>query len=303
MAVGPVATPVEGDQTGASTVTTEATTSDTPTAMPSLSEAEGFHPSEEAPATETPAEEATPTTDALPAEEAPAEITDVFYDASKVPDHLKPSFTEMQKAWTQKTQEIAPWKGLSKYGQAEEISTFLENLQTEEGALGLFLDMADKLGIPRDSLAELANKQVSTDSSVDEDEDAPMTRAEFRAWQQAQEEAKWTQEAESAKAQANREIDEAIAEFGITDPDELQAVYSYAATHPVELGHKERIRLGIEQMNAFVARKAGSKPPPAATQLPVDLEGEGARGGAAAEPPKTLEEAKKQALARSSVWS
>lgn len=265
------------------------------TVQPNGTEVEGQEPQTEATAeattTEAPPETAAPET---PAEE-------IFYDATLVPDHLRPSYQKMQAAYTQKTQEIAPWRKLQKYGSADEVAEFLEELQTEEGAHRLFLDMAEQLGISREQLAALVTGQESTETptpparqtptQTEPDPDKPLTWADY---QRIQEEAAEKQRYERDQA----EIDAAIKELQVPD-EALRAVYGFAAKYPQSLGQRERIKRGWEDFNKFLDSRVAATQEERQRKLdqtPADLGGGGAPNSQS-EPPADLAEAKRRALA------
>lgn len=181
----------------------------------------------------------------------------VFYDATRVPAELQPSFREMQAAWTKKSQEAADalrWhKSFSEsYGDIEEVSGFLDTLRDPDGLYSFVQTLAQELGITPaqaeqaiEQAQEIGNNQNPQGSANSpqnpNDLNRPMTVQEFMQWQQQQEQ-------KEVQRREDVEIDRMLQ--GLEIPESLKGqeqefsyhVLAQANRLPAHLGYAERIK-------------------------------------------------------------
>lgn len=221
-----------------------------------------------------------------------------FFDASKVPAELQPSFKEMQGAWTKKMQGLGDINSaIEAFGGIEEAAPFINQFTTPEGTLAWFKHIASQIG--PEAAVELLGYEVKgeedhyQDSEDDDDEsfDAPMTRAEFLEWQQSQE----TQRQEEIE---DKQLNELFSSMGITDDNERYFIANAALKHPVHFGLEKRLQLGKQEHEAYLTGKLDSR---VAQQREAAQDGVGSLSGGTpssdtSSMPKTFAEARVAAM-------
>lgn len=232
-------------------------------------------------------------------EQTQATEEEVFFDANMVPEPLRESYRQMQGAFTKKTQEIAPWRGLSKYGTADELGEFLEGLQSQEGLLGFWFDVADRLGLDREDLTalmagggeeeNLLDENTFGTEEVEDGDDPPLTRSQFEQWLRSQ-------EATRVEAEEDRLVQDTLEELGVK-PEEERFVLAAAMQYPQNLGYTERLRRGYADFQEFTKNAISSAQQTRQEQLnnvPDDLGGE--PGAEAPDGPQDFNEARRAAM-------
>lgn len=182
-----------------------------------------------------------------------------FFDAKDVPEELKPTFVKMQGAWTKKTQALGDLtKIVDQLGGAETVSGFLSRISTDDGVLGWWKDVADRIGTDKaaemlgiNGMAPKANKDDPAPKGGKVESELPegvMTKAEWNTY--------LAEQAEAQKVEATkREIDSAFEEIKVAKKDR-EIVRLFAGQTPAYLPLAERIRRGNEDYQVYLKEKA-----------------------------------------------
>jgi len=237
-----------------------------------------------------------------PGDETPQPEEDLFYDATKVPEALQPTFRDMQAAWTKKTQDAAAsLKRFEDYGSVDEVASFLDQFQSTDGVLAWWFNIADQLGVPREALGRLLKGGTSPEGGEpDEDEDL-LDPSEKRIRQLEQQLQGLTQAQQQSltqqqEAQEAAEVDSALKEYEVTE-EEADIVLLHAFRQPAHLGYRERIKRGVESARGSldqVVQKRAAASKEKRDALPTKLGG--TLPTTSAEAPKTFAEARKRSL-------
>lgn len=235
-----------------------------------------------------------------PANQPAQQQEETFFDASKVPPQLQPSFREMQAAWTKKVEaakEETKW--LDAYGVSrEQLRSFLDQINHPQGLRSWWEGIAQQYGLSPAQLQSMLNggqphgnqngyqqpqpaqQQVQQQPQYQDPSQRPMTIAEFQAFQQQQ------QFAAQAAAE-DREVETALKELKVPEAA-TQMVLGAAMAQPQWLGYTERIKRGLDQYNQMVNQALASSPKGPGAPKPM--------GGTIPNPtgpaPKNLDEAK-----------
>lgn len=202
-----------------------------------------------------------------------------FFDATKVPAELQPTFKEMQAAWTKKTQGLGEaYNVFEELGGIEEAVPFIKQFTSPEGTIAWFKHIASEIGT--DAAAQLLGIEFEDeayddsdfgydDEELDDDFDQPMTRAEFLEWQEAQ------------QAQKRAEVEDAqlaalFDTLGINDDSERYFVANAALKHPVHLGMEERLRRGASDHQKYLDAKLEAR---SKQRQEIEANGVGGLGG------------------------
>lgn len=211
-----------------------------------------------------------------------------FYDASKVPAELQPTFKELQAAFTKKTQEVAPWRKLQDLGMtADEAYQAIADMKNPDKTIDNWIAMSRQVGLSDEQIIALFQdeQEVVTPANVQQPESGPdsryMTVEQFQSWQ-------YQQEQDKAMATENKKIADTIKRLEI--PAEIEHLAIAAALkQPEHLDSARRLELGWDSIKkwkeaeiASVRSKdeindartpaplGGGAPPMASTDAPKD---------------------------------
>lgn len=248
-------------------------------------------------------------TEAPEAEQTPEQEVAAFYDATKVPEALQPSFKEMQAAWTKKNQEFTPYRDFEKsYGKLDEVKAVMDQLRDPQGVLNWWVGVAQELGVSQEKLSALfAQAQEATPvapagtpaapagAANPNDPNRPMTLAEFQGWQAAQQQAQYQAQVQSSE---DAQVENALTQLKVA-PEARQFVLVAAQQQPANLGYGERIRRGYEQYQSHLDGYMQSKQAAAAANASAPRGLAGAMPGAGGSPagPRNFKDALKGAEA------
>lgn len=193
-----------------------------------------------------------------------------FFDINQIPEEdrekLAPSFKAMQGAWTKKTQELAKTKQslgdlttiVEQLGGPETVSGFLSRISTDDGVLGWWKDVAERIG-PERAIEMLGINGTAPKATKDDpgpkggkvESELPegvLTKAEWNAY--------LAEQAEAQKVEATkREIDSAFETIKVPAKDR-EIVRLFAGETPAYLPLAERIRRGNENYQTYLQEKA-----------------------------------------------
>lgn len=214
----------------------------------------------------------------------------------------EPESEEEPEAAPEEAEEAPQVKAPEKGGKdldPEVVQTALalyEAVQEPEGLVQLIFEAGRALGIEPSKLAAVFSDESPSQAPAeeDEDDDAPLTKAELQALLKQQKEQEEAARMEQLRTEIGEAIDERFNQWGVDDEADRQVILTLAdqVFDGDPLNRRDVMRALEEAHKTFQKRYAVAKQPREPGSVPKRVRSKGGTGsGPEPEPPSSLEDA------------